>query len=69
MTRRDHWHEDARAAMAVLLADALARNSGEYPVTWQKMSEEAAHIADCLNAEGLKRSPFFLTGKTKEEKP
>ena len=21
MTRRDHWHEDARAAMAVLLAE------------------------------------------------
>ena len=63
MTTRDAWREDARAAMAVLLADTLARNNGEYPVTWQKMSEEAAHIADCLNAEGLKRSPFYLTGK------
>ena len=58
MTRRDHWHEDARAAMAVLLADHLRGSMGDWPTKWdmEKMAEVAATSADCLMSEAKKRT-------------
>ena len=58
MTTRDAWREDARAAMAVLLAYHLKGSMGDWPTGWdmEKMVEVAANAADCLMVEAQERN-------------
>lgn len=58
MTTRDHWHEDARAAMAVLLADYMDGSPEDWPEDEDMalLCEQAALAADCLMAEAKKRN-------------
>lgn len=65
MTTRDAWREDARAAMAVLLADHLKGSAGEWPTGWdmEKMAEVAAKAADWLMAEAKKRTFYPNLGQ------